>query len=437
MILFVAIAAAMCAAACLIVLRPLLWLPRKTEVLADPLLFQAEHATLQRQLQAGVITADAFADARDTLARRLLQAVVATPAAAPGPRAAAPMWRAVLMVLLFIPLLALPVYWKVGTPAALRTDLAAAADLSPAGAIEQMRERIRALEERLAKAPQDAAGWSTLGRSYAALGEYRKAADAYARAEPLAPQDAQMLADYADALAMAQERKLQGEPLRLLKRALAADPDNIKALLLAGTADFESGDYKNAVALWERVKSLAPQDTELIASLQKSIDEASVKSGAPATSGKAATPSKAASVPAAGAGKAASVPAAGAGKALATVASAGEAALSGRVTLSGALQGRVSPDDAVFIFARAAAGPRMPLAAMKKQVRDLPFDFKLDDSMAMAPQFKLSSAPEVILTARISKSGDPVPKPGDFEGNSAPLKIGTAGIKLEISEAVK
>ena len=420
MILFVAIAAAMCAAACLIVLRPLLWLPRKTEVLADPLLFQAEHASLQRQLQAGAITADAFADARDTLARRLLQAVVATPAAAPGPRAAAPLWRAVLMVLLFIPLLALPVYWKVGTPEALRTDLAAAADLSPAGAIEQMRERIRALEERLAKAPQDAAGWSTLGRSYAALGEYRKAADAYARAEPLAPQDAQMLADYADALAMAQERKLQGEPLRLLKRALAADPDNIKALLLAGTADFESGDYKNAVALWERVKSLAPQDTELIASLQKSIDEASVKSGAPATSGKAA-----------------SVPAAGAGKALATVASAGEAALSGRVTLSGALQGRVSPDDAVFIFARAAAGPRMPLAAMKKQVRDLPFDFKLDDSMAMAPQFKLSSVPEVILTARISKSGDPIPKPGDFEGNSVPLKIGTVGIKLEISEAVK
>jgi len=79
----------------------------------------------------------------------------------------------------------------------------------------------------------------------------------------------------------------------------------------------------------------------------------------------------------------------------------------------------------------------MPLAAMKKQVRDLPFDFRLDDSMAMAPQFKLSSVPEVILTARISKSGDPIPKPGDFEGNSAPMKIGAAGIKLEISEAVK
>lgn len=419
MILFAAIAAAMCAAACLIVLRPLLWPPRKAGVPANPLLFQAEHAALQQQLQAGSITPEGFAEARDVLARRLLDAVLAPQARTETPRTTAPLWRAVLTVVLFIPLLALPVYWKVGTPDALRADFAAAADMSPAAAIEQMGERIRALEERLAKSPQDVTGWSTLGRSYAALGEYRKAAAAYARAEPLAPNDAQMLADYADALAMAQDRKLQGEPLRLLKRALIADPDNVKALLLAGTAEFESGDYKNAVALWERVKTLAPQDSELIASLQKSIDEANAKRGAPEIAGKAA------------------VPGTGAERIAGTGTAAGIAAVSGRVTLADALKSRVSPDDAVFIFARAAAGPRMPLAAMKKQVRDLPFDFKLDDSMAMAPQFKLSSVPEVIITARISKSGDPIPKPGDFEGNSAPMKIGVSGIKLEISEAVK
>ena len=416
MILFAAIAAAMCAAACLIVLRPLLWPPRNAGPVAHPQPFQAEHAALQRQLQAGAITPEAFDTARDLLARRLLDAVVAMPTST----AATPSWRAVLLVVLFVPVLALPVYWKVGKPDALLGDFAAAGDLSPAAAIEQMGERIRALEERLAKAPQDATGWSTLGRSYAALGEYRKAADAYARAEPLAPKDAQMLADYADALAMAQDRKLTGEPLRLLKRALLADPDNIKALLLAGTADFESGDYNNATALWERVKVLAPQDTELIASLQKNIDEARAKGATPANASKAAGAASA-----------------GANQATGATAGAGGAAVSGRVTLSSELKGRVSPDDSVFIFARAAVGPRMPLAAMKKQVRDLPFDFRLDDSMAMAPQFKLSSVPEVILTARISKSGDPIPKPGDFEGNSAPMKLGAGGIRLEINDAVK
>ena len=409
----------MCAAACLIVLRPLLWPAAPVNTLPDAGMLQAEHAALERDRESGAISAAGFTEARDRLARRLLDMVLATPVATVAARAAAPLRRAVLLVVLFIPLLALPVYWQVGAPQALRADAAVAGDLSPAAAIEQMGERIRALEERLAKSPQDAKGWSTLGRSYAALGEYHKAAAAFARADPLAPNDAQMLADYADALAMAQDRKLKGQPLALLKRALAADPDNIKALLLAGTADFEAGDYQRAVQLWERVVSLAPQDTELIASLRKSIDEARAKTAAPA------------------AGNAGAGPLAGAGQAAAPSAAAGDAAISGRVTLSGALNGRVSPEDALFIFARAASGPRMPLAALKKQVRDLPFDFRLDDSMAMAPQFKLSSVPEVILTARISKSGDPIPKPGDFEVNSAPMKIGVTGVKLEISETVK
>ena len=420
MIFFAVIAAAMCAAACLIVLRPLLWPAAPVNKLPDPGMLQAEHAALERDRESGAISAAAFAEARDRLARRLLDMVLATPVATVAARAAAPLRRAVLLVVLFIPLLALPVYWKVGAPQSLRADGAVAGDLSPAAAIEQMGERIRALEERLAKSPRDAKGWSTLGRSYAALGEYRKAAAAFARADPLAPNDAHMLADYADALAMAQDRKLQGPPLALLKRALAADPDNIKALLLAGTADFEAGDYQRAVQLWERVVSLAPQDTELTASLRKSIDEARAKMAAPVAPGN----------PGAG-------PLAGADKAPAQSAAAGEAAISGRVTLASALKGRVNPDDALFIFARAANGPRMPLAALKKQVKDLPFDFRLDDSMAMAPQFKLSSVPEVILTARISKSGDPIPKPGDLEVSSAPTRIGAAGVKLEIGEIVK
>jgi hypothetical protein len=97
------------------------------------------------------------------------------------------------------------------------------------------------------------------------------------------------------------------------------------------------------------------------------------------------------------------------------------------VSLSPALAGRPSPTDTVFIFARAAQGPKMPLAIVRKQVRDLPITVTLDDSMAMVPDMKMSSFPQVVIGARVSKSGDAVPKAGDLEGYAPPLKAGAAG----------
>jgi cytochrome c-type biogenesis protein CcmH len=412
--IFAVIAALMCAVACLIVLRPLLWPKAELAELFDAGAVRVEFAGLQRQREDGAIGEAAFAQARDALACRILDAVTA-PVQSPAPRSPK---AAVLATLIFVPLVAVPTYWAIGTPAVLKSGFELATQpADQAEAVAQMQERIKALEERLAASPQDAVGWSMLGRSYAALGEYAKASSAFARADPLAPGDAQMLADYADALAMSQGRRLEGQPLLLLKRALAADPDNIKALLLAGTAEFEAGQYKRAVEVWERVTALAPQDTELVASLRQSIDEARAKAGgtAGASAGAAAPAERKGGGPAAG----------------------GAEALSGRVSLSAALADKVAPTDTVFIFARAAQGPRMPLAAFKLQVKDLPMDFRLDDSMAMAPQARISSASEVIVTARISKAGDPIPKSGDLEGSSAAVKPGTGGIKLEIREVVK
>ena len=111
--------------------------------------------------------------------------------------------------------------------------------------------------------------------------------------------------------------------------------------------------------------------------------------------------------------------------------------VSGRVTLSPELNGKVSPDDTVFILARAANGPRMPLAVFRKQVKDLPMDFTLDDSMAMRPQMKLSNFPEVVVAARVSRTGHAVTQPGDYEGVSAPVKPGTTGIKIEINTEIR
>ena len=124
-----------------------------------------------------------------------------------------------------------------------------------------------------------------------------------------------------------------------------------------------------------------------------------------------------------------------------TVANSGNVAatgksVSGTVKISAALKSKASPDDTVFIFARAASGPRMPLAILRKQVKDLPITFELNDSMAMNPAMKLSNFPEVVVGARISKSGNAMPQSGDLEGKSPVVSVGTTEIPIEIDQTV-
>jgi cytochrome c-type biogenesis protein CcmH len=116
---------------------------------------------------------------------------------------------------------------------------------------------------------------------------------------------------------------------------------------------------------------------------------------------------------------------------------AASAAVSGEVTLSDALKQGASPDDTVYIFARPSEGSRMPLALVRKQVRDLPFRFRLDDTVAMNPAVPLSSVQSVIVGARVTKTGNATPQPGDLEGYSAPVRLGQAGVKVEIASTVR
>jgi len=127
---------------------------------------------------------------------------------------------------------------------------------------------------------------------------------------------------------------------------------------------------------------------------------------------------------------------AGAGDGSGTGLSAADTAITGRVSLAKALAGKASPEDTVFIYARPADGSRMPLAILRKQVKDLPADFRLDDSLAMSPAAKLSGAKQVVVSARVSKSGQATPQPGDLEGVSATVAPGAREVKVEI-DAVK
>ena len=107
------------------------------------------------------------------------------------------------------------------------------------------------------------------------------------------------------------------------------------------------------------------------------------------------------------------------------------------VDIDPALKSKIGASDVLFVYARAAEGPRMPLAILRHQVKDLPLDFTLDDSSAMAPEMRLSLHPQVVISARISKSGQATPTAGDLVGQSAPVANTAAGVAIEINELVK
>ncbi|MFO1220347.1 MAG: c-type cytochrome biogenesis protein CcmI [Burkholderiaceae bacterium] len=405
---------------------------------AVPVDAAAGQARLQlQQLDAlrasGALDAAAHAQARERIERQLGAAITAPPVvAAPTAR---PSKALVAGMTLFAGIVVVAGYAGIGAPAALDpAALTAAAPQEGGGhaiTMEQIQGMAEKLAERLKDKPDDVDGWAMLGRSYAVLGQHDKAAPAFKQAMTLRPDDAALIADYADALGVANGRNLEGEPSRMIERALKIDPNNLKALSLAGTVAFYRRDYAGALKHWEKMATI-DASSPFVQQIQGGIEEAKklmAEGGAQAPSAAPApipsgAPFKAPAAPAATAA-AAEKPAA-AGK-----------SVSGVVSLAPALAAKAGPEDTVFIFARAAEGPRMPLAILRKQVKDLPLTFTLDDSMAMTPATKLSSVQRVIIGARISKRGDATAQPGDLQGLSMPVAPGASGLKIEISQVVQ
>jgi cytochrome c-type biogenesis protein CcmH len=368
---------------------------------ANVALYREQMKELDADLAAGTLSPRHHQEARLEIERRVLED--AGEDAAPAGSSPAPARAVALALALALPLLAIAVYLAVGTPRALSPQ---AADASHGITRVQIEGMVIRLAERLKENPDDVEGWAMLGRSYSVLDRYPEAATAYANAVKRSPKSAQLLADYANALAMAQGQKLEGEPERLIAQALALEPDNVKALMLAGSAAFEKRDFKGAIAHWEKILKVAPPDPDLIELVQDGIEDARKLAGL------AAKPPARGSAPAAG-------------------------ALTVTVRLAPGLAAKASPADAVFIFARPAEGPRMPLAVARRQVRDLPATVTLDDSMAMTPAAKLSSHPQVVVGARISKSGSATPQPGDLEGIAGPVTAGSRDASVLIDSEVR
>lgn len=397
--------------------------------------------TIKRQLEqlkelnaSGVLSQQQYDEGRATLERRLLDLVLSgpatpalhsneskkldTPATGVSTR---PSWRFIVILATSVLAVAAAGYWWKGAPdlasgSAAQVSKDAVADSAGAAPHATNFDQIAAMTEKLAARlkdqPNDAEGWAMLARSYSVLGKHPDALKAYEKAVALRKDDATLLADYADSLAVRNDRSLSGEPMKLVERALKLDPKNLKALSLAGTYAFDKKDYAGAVKNWEQVVQFGANDNALVQQVQSGLAEARQLAGLPAGLQVAdATP---------------------AGKPLAV-----NGVVSGTVSLTAELRKQAQPEDTVFIFARAADGARMPLAILRKQVKDLPVQFTLDDSMAMSPATVLSGASKVIVGARISKSGNAVPQPGDLSGQSPVVSVGASGVKIEIKEMVK
>ena len=237
---------------------------------------------LDADLAAGTLSPENYDRARRELEARLLQDVTAADqtAASASVRGA----RSAIVAGLAVPLLALAVYFLVGTPRALSPDAAAPAN-ADAVTEQQIAAMVEKLATRLKQNPDDAEGWAMLGRAYGVLGRLDESVTAYRNAAERMPNNAQILTDYADAIAMSRGRDLSGAPERLLEQALAIDPDHAKAQALAGTAAFSRGDYARAAALWEKLLTRLPPDSEIAAAVKGSIDEARAKGAAAAKGG--------------------------------------------------------------------------------------------------------------------------------------------------------
>jgi cytochrome c-type biogenesis protein CcmH len=377
-------------------------------------IFRDQIAEMDADLRNGLLTQELYEQGKRELESRLLDEVKDVSAAATIVRN--PLKALAIVLAVLLPVASVGLYWKVGNHHALAPEAALAA----AGGVGDLRSStaLKTLEDKVAQNPNDGESLLLLARAYGELERYADAAKAYEKLTQYVSDEAWIWADYADVLAMVHGQKLAGPPTKLIEKALSLDPNHPKSLALAGTAAMERGDYQAAINYWGRLlKGLQPgsEDAQMIESGIRQAREFLAQS----KGGKAPMPEQIAPAQQA-----------------AQTASAGQERVSGTVTLSAALKAKADPSDTVFILARAAQGPKMPLAILRKQVKDLPIQFSLDDSMAMAPQMKLSSFDEVVVVARVSKSGNAMSEPGDLQGMSKVLKPGSGGLKITIDSVV-
>jgi cytochrome c-type biogenesis protein CcmH len=377
-------------------------------------IYRDQISEMSNDLNNGLLTQEMYDQGQQELQTRLLDDVEQSKGI--NTKVVTNPFRVLALVLtILLPLSATLIYLKIGNPDVLSPQQNAS---TGSVAVAHSAAELAALEEQVSSKPDDANSWYVLAKSYGEMGRYPDAVNAYDKLTQLVPNEAQLWADYADSMAMASGKSLSGKPAMLLEKALQLDPDNFKALALSGSAAMERKDYAAAVSHWEKLLKKIPKGNENAQIVEGGIHQARVLMAQ--KNGDRLPPPMQFSSPDTQART-----------------GAGKEAISGTVTLSDELKSRTSPDDTVFVLVRAASGPKMPLAIVRKQVRDLPLKFTLDDSTSMSPQMKVSNFDQVVVIARVSKSGNAMTQPGDMQVMSATIKPGSKGLKLKIDQLVQ
>lgn len=407
MIVFLILATVLVAGALLLVIPPMMGsgarvrdrAQRQEQAKTVLVVLREQLAELEAERAAGRVAEADYQRSREELEQRVLaEAGIAEAGEDTRPARA---WAAGLVVV--IPLLATAVYLIVGSPEGL--DPAKTQPPPEAGhqiTPEQMQGMVAQLAERLVKEPENVEGWLMLGRSYGVMRDLQGAMSTWSRIGDRIPDHPDVLADWADLLATAGGRTFEGDPDRLIGRALALDPKHVKALALGGTSAFQRGDYAKASQMWETILEGMQPGEGPYDSILASINEARSKGGMPQV-----TPAGA---------KAAGLPA------------ASELKVRGKLSIAPDLGDKVKADDVVFVFARPMAGG-MPIAALRFRAGDLPreFDFSEAQRMSQGPL-----PPQISVGARLSKQGSATASAGDLESAAFVVDPDAAGIEIQI-----
>lgn len=424
MIVFMSIFVAMVLLALSFVIVPLLRAAPKSGPHNECLTVLADSVReLEAELACGTISRAEYESARRDLESQALESDgIIQERKSAGSRGR---WATALAIAIGLPVTVIMLYAVVGQPAA---SSGARAPGTIAGAKHERAEAaITTLARRLEKDGSNGEGWILLARSYVQVDRIPESLGAYRKAVAILPENADLLVEYANALAIGNQRRLTGEPEQLAERALQIDPNNLNALAFSGLAALQREDRPRALERWRRLESLLPADSDDRQRIATLIAQAE---------GKETMPSARRASPAEATAQGGQVALAATKSAEPLASTVGPEAIRGRVTLAGVLAGKVAPTDTLFVFAKAIDGPPMPLAAVRTRAGDLPLSFTLDDSSAMVQGMMLSKFPRVSVVARISRLGSATAQPGDIEGIVENVALGSNDVRLVMDRVV-